>query len=134
ERTARIIWAGHILSYLTKHQSNTRLQGLQQVQAIEEEEEEEEKEEELDYEQLDAATEKMAFLSAPQEWIGFRGRFLDRVAQLRSPSKGWEYVTATALREREDFVEIDVARNDCFGVVRGDWSPGVASDPSIVEE
>jgi hypothetical protein len=130
ERIARIIWAGHILSYLAKHQSNIRLQGMQQVQATGEEEDEEE---ELDNEQLDAATEKMVNLSESPESVRFR--FLDSIAELLSPSKGWEYVTATALREREEFVEIDVARNDCFGPVRQDWSTSsAAADPGITEE
>jgi len=130
-RTARIIWAAHILSYLTKQQSNVRLQGLQ-IEAAGEDEEDE-LDDELEDEQLDAATEKTVSLSASQESIRFR--FLDCVAQLLSPSKGWDYVTATALREREDFVEIDVARNDCFGATRGGWSSGAISmDPGIVEE
>lgn len=131
DRTARIIWAGHILSYLTRNQSNIRLQGLQRAQAIEDEEEEEEvlHDDQLD---SDAATERMACLSGSLESIRFR--FLDCAAQLLSPSKGWEYVTATALRERENFVEIDVARNDCFGPTRGDWSASVGADSGAVEE
>jgi hypothetical protein len=133
DRTARIIWAGHILSYLTRNQSNIRLQGLQRAQATKNEEEEDE-EEELHDDQLDsdAATERIACLSGPPESIRFR--FLDCAAQLLSPSKGREYVTATALREREDFVGIDVARNDCFGPTRGDWSTNVGADSGVVEE
>jgi hypothetical protein len=133
DRTARIIWAGHILSYLTRNQSNIRLQGVQRAQATKNEEEEDE-EEGLHDDQLDsdAVTERMACLSGSPESIRFR--FLDCAAQLLSPSKGWEYVTATALREREDFVEIDVARNDCFGPTRGDWSTNVGADSGVVEE
>lgn len=41
-------------------------------------------------------------------------KFLDCIAQLLSPCKGWNGVTATAIREREDGVEVDVARNDGF--------------------
>ena len=99
------------------------------MQAIDDEEEEELHDDQLD---SDAATERMACLSWSQESIRFR--FLDCAAQLLSPSKGWEYVTATALRERDDFVEIDVARNDCFGPTRGDWSTGVGADSCVVEE
>ena len=72
ERSARIIWAGHILSYLTNRQSNICLQGLKQVQATGERGDEEE---ELDDEQLDAATERMASLSESPESV--RSRFLD---------------------------------------------------------
>ncbi|KAI8623618.1 hypothetical protein F5Y19DRAFT_492466 [Xylariaceae sp. FL1651] len=103
ERTARIIWVVHILSYLTKGRSHT---GLQQPHADDEEE--------LDGGELDAITEVITDLSESKESIRFR--ILDCVAQLLSPSKGWGYVVTTALREREDFVEIDVARNDCFGI------------------
>jgi len=125
ELTARIIWAGHILSYLTRHQSNIRLQGAQQVNEIEEDEE-------IGDDQDDAATERMASLSGSQESIRFQ--FLDCIAQLLSPSKGWKNVTATALRERENYVEIDAARNDCFGNTREDWFAGIASDSGVVEE
>lgn len=117
ELTARIIWAGHILSYLTTHRNNIRLQELH------------EEEQEFDD---DAATGRIDCLSGSENSIRFQ--FLDCVAQLLSPSKGWEYVTATALREREHFVEVDVARNDCFGALRGDWSAGAASDPGGAEE
>lgn len=77
----------------------------------------EEEEEVLECGDLDAETERTVVLQGPRESI--RSKFLDCVAQLLSPSKGWESVAATALREQEDFVEIDVARNDCFGVARG---------------
>jgi hypothetical protein len=123
ERIARIIWVIHILSYLTKERSHT---GLQQLDANDNEDEPD------DDDELDAATERMACLSGSKESIRFR--ILDCVAQLLSPSKGWDYVVATALREREDFVEIDVARNDCFGVTGGCWSTCDVSDLGITEE
>ncbi|KAK3369844.1 hypothetical protein B0H63DRAFT_514109 [Podospora didyma] len=96
DRTARIIWAGHILSYLTRHQSNIRLRGLQLVQAAHEDEEEEKlpDDDQLD---SDAATERMACLSWSQESIRFR--FLDCAAQLLSPSKGWECALSADIRQ-----------------------------------
>ena len=106
ERIAHVVWAAHILSYLTNNRSHVELQQPNDAQ----------EDEELDLGDEDAETERMAVLQGPRESI--RSKFLDCVAQLLSPSKGWESVTATALREREDSVEVDVARNDCFGLTR----------------
>jgi len=102
EQIARIVWATHILWHLTKSRSHNEL--LLQPDAGEEEEGGE----------LDAETERATFIQGSRESI--RSKFLDCIAQLLSPSKGWGSVAATALREREDFVEIDVARNDCFDI------------------
>jgi len=122
ERTARIFWATHILSYLTKGRSHTE---LQQLDADDEEEE-------LADIELDATTERVACLSGSKESIRFK--VLDCVAQLLSPFKGWDYIVATALREREDFVEIDIARNDCFGIIGEYWSTCGVSDSGVAEE
>lgn len=106
EPTARILWAAHILHYLTKNRSHI---GLPQPDDADEEEG-------LEHGDLDAETERTTILQGGRESI--RRMFLDCVSQLLSPSRGWENVTAAALREREDFVEIDVARNDGFGIAR----------------
>lgn len=105
EYIAHVVWAAHILSYLTKKRSHNE---LPQPQA--------EGDEDLECSESDAETERTVFLQGPRESI--RSKFLDCIAQLLSRSKGWENVTATALREREDFVEVDIARNDCFGMAR----------------
>lgn len=109
EHIARAVWAVHILYLLTQKRSNV---GLLQPKAAEEEE----GEEGFECSELDAETERTVVLQGPRESIC--QKFLDCVAQLLSPTKGWENVTATALRAREDFVEIDIARNDCFGIAR----------------
>jgi len=106
ERIARVVWAAHILSYLTKKRSHLELETPNAA----------EEEEGLECGELDAETERRVVLQGSGSSI--RSKFLDCIAQLLSPSKGWEDVTATALREREDFVEVDIARNDCFGVAR----------------
>jgi hypothetical protein len=105
-RIARVVWAAHILSYLTKKRSHIE---LQQPDTAEEEEG-------LEFGEVDAETERTVVLQGTRESI--RSKFLDCVAQLLSPSKGWANVTTIALREQEDFVEIDIARNDCFGIAR----------------
>lgn len=99
---AHITWAAHILAGLT----NTR-KYLSPSDVSDDEEND-------NNESSDAATERNVILQSPKALIA--SKFLDCFAQLFSPSKGWSYVTATALREREDFVEIDIARNDCFGI------------------
>ncbi|KAK0724533.1 hypothetical protein B0H67DRAFT_108033 [Lasiosphaeris hirsuta] len=40
--------------------------------------------------------------------------FVGCMAQLLSPARGWDFIVAVALRERDGRVEIDVAKNDCF--------------------
>jgi hypothetical protein len=110
QRTARVAWAVFILYYLTLKRSHTE---LPLAHASNEEEE--------GYGQsnLHAETERIVVLQGPS--VSIRAKFLDCIAQLLSPSKGWDKVTATALREHEDFVEIDVARNDCFGTTSNRW-------------
>ncbi|KAL7784097.1 hypothetical protein V8C37DRAFT_396383 [Trichoderma ceciliae] len=108
ERTARVFWSAHILFYLTKRRSHVE---LHQTDAVEEDEEEAEADD------MDAETARTVTLHGSRESVN--SKFLNCIAQLFSPSKGWEDVAATALREREDSVEVDVARNDCFGISRG---------------
>lgn len=103
ERIAHVIWAAHILSYLDKKRSHIEYQQLEEIP--------EDAELECDY--VDAETERAQILGASSDSV--RSKFLDCIAQLLSPCKGWDAVTASALREQEDFVEVDVARNDCFG-------------------
>ncbi|KAH6972719.1 hypothetical protein BKA56DRAFT_592733 [Ilyonectria sp. MPI-CAGE-AT-0026] len=43
-----------------------------------------------------------------------REKFLDSICELLAHTKGGKYVTAAALREKEDSVEIDIVRNDGF--------------------
>lgn len=106
ECTARVVWAAHILSYLEgKKKQNELHEAGRKVECSSESDES--SDDETDYE-----TEKNAVLSGPRNSV--RQKFLDCIAQLLSPCKGWDGVTATAIREREDGVEVDVARNDGF--------------------
>ena len=107
---AQVGWAVFILSYLTNKRSQVELLRCD----ADKDEEEEEEEEDHEHGDLDAETERTVVLQGPRDSV--RSKFLDCIAQLLSPSKGWDNVCATALREREDFVAIDVARNDCFGM------------------
>ncbi|KAJ5713971.1 uncharacterized protein N7483_011152 [Penicillium malachiteum] len=104
DQVARIIWAAHILSFLTTanqgHKSDAE---LQKANATEEEFE--------DFE-LETSTKNATLLTTGNESV--QKKFLDCIAQLFSPQKGWHGVTPAALREYEDSVEIDIARNDTW--------------------
>ncbi|KAJ5691179.1 hypothetical protein N7488_011914 [Penicillium malachiteum] len=104
DQAARIIWAAHILSFLTTgnqgHKSDTELQHTNAT------------EEEFEDLELEASTEHATLLTTSNESV--RKKFLDCIAQSFSPQKGWYGVTAAARRERGDFVEIDIARNDTW--------------------
>jgi hypothetical protein len=99
ESFARVAWASHILDFLYKkraqsdlvpHEVNPDLEHL---------------DDEFEIDSVD-----LAVLTRSDDKV--RMKFLDSLAELVSPSKGWSAVTATAMREKEDHVEIDVAMND----------------------
>jgi hypothetical protein len=103
---ARVVWAVHILYYLTKTRSHEEL--LEAESNVESgSDTDDSSDDEIDYN-----TENKVILSGPQDSI--RRKFLACIAQLLSPCKGWDGVTATAIREGEDGVEVDIARNDGF--------------------
>lgn len=118
ESLARIVWAAHILYHLTKTRSHEEL-----LEAESNMECGSNTDNSSDYD-TNYDTEKNTILSGPQDSV--RRKFLDCIAQLLSPCKGWDGVTATAIREGEDGVEVDVARNDNF------LSDGVCFDSEIV--
>lgn len=103
KRVAHVIWAAHILSYLSGNRSHIKSRQPEDIS----------EDEELEPDDIDVETVRAGVIQAPRDSV--RSKFLDCIAQLLSPSKGWDAVTASALREQEDFVEVDVARNDCFG-------------------
>lgn len=106
ESLARIVWAAHILYYLTKNQNHEEL--LEAENNLEyASDTDDSSDHETDYE-----TKKNMILSGPRYSI--RQKFLDFIAQLLSPCKGWNGVTATAIREGEDGVEVVITRNDGF--------------------
>ncbi|KAJ6009386.1 hypothetical protein N7522_004402 [Penicillium canescens] len=106
ECTVRVVWAAHILSYLKDNQNHEELHeaenNLECGSNIDES---------SDYE-TDYETDKNVIMSGPRNSV--RQKFLDCIAQLLSPCKGWNGVTATAIREGEHGVEVDIARNDSF--------------------
>jgi hypothetical protein len=45
-----------------------------------------------------------------------RTKFLHCLAEIFSHSRGWQYVTVTAMREYQDYIEVDLARNGAFDI------------------
>jgi hypothetical protein len=101
---AHVIWATHILWFLSANRSQPDLILEDPDDCFEE----------CDDNFGDDATDtgNLGLLTSPNE--GMRIKFLNGLAELLSPAKGWNYVSATALRESEDEVEIDLVRNGGF--------------------
>jgi hypothetical protein len=115
ERIARVVWAAHILAYLTKK----RLLQLDEAGDTTDSDSDTEPDKEIDHE-TGYQTERAGVLSSPRDSVG--RKFLDCVCQLLSPSKGWDSVTAAAMHEGEDGVIVNVARNDAFLLKEGHYS------------
>jgi hypothetical protein len=98
---AHVVWASHILSYLNCY-----------TETAPDRDEETNLEEEEEDEDSETATQDTDLLTPYDADI--RSKFLNCVAELLSHSKGGAAVTATALREKEDSVEVDLARNSGF--------------------
>jgi len=102
---AHVIWATHILWFLSGNRSQQDLILEDPDDCFEE----------CDDNFGDDATDtgNLGLLTSSDE--GMRIKFLNGLAELLSPAKGWNYVSATALRESEDSVEVDLVRNGGFG-------------------
>jgi len=101
EGFARLVWSSHILSFLSRQRSQPALLSSNPLGQHDEEE---------DDDDLDS---NMGMQCAPVD-EHIRIKFLNSVAETLSHRRGWHHVTVTALREYEDRVELDVARNAGF--------------------
>lgn len=100
-RVARVIWAAHILHYLNGERN--------QAQPLPEPDIDD------DFRGHAAATDIETENDTLTNSVdSIRSKFLDAVAELLSPSKGWDYVVCTGLRESTNRIDLDVARNDGF--------------------
>jgi hypothetical protein len=90
-----VVWASHILSLLNPYTKEADDEGGEDI----------DDDLEQDFSSVDAQP-----LSASSEVL--RQKFLDCVCELLSHTKGGKFVTAAALREKEDEVEVDIARNN----------------------
>ncbi len=102
ECIAHVIWAAHILSYLTGTRNQTKLLPEPDL------------DEDCEDDDFDAKTDCEAELILTDSSDSVRYKLLDCIAELVSPCKGWDHVVAAGLRESNDGFEIDVARNDGF--------------------
>ncbi|KAL4902038.1 hypothetical protein BDW74DRAFT_187033 [Aspergillus multicolor] len=127
ERIARVVWAAHILAYLTKTRSHARGESRGGAVGSERDNEAEDKIEAAIDAEMETGSEYAAALSGSRDSV--RQKFLDCICQLLSPGKGWDAVTAGSLREEEVGVTLDVARNDGFGSGCGDYDV----DPKTLE-
>lgn len=98
----RVLWANCILWYLYKLRSQTGIVSSNSDEA------------QLSFyddgdEDLEIQSTAATVLADSDEEV--RMKFLDCLAELLSPVEGGDSVTATALRENEDYVEVHVARN-----------------------
>ena len=118
---ARVVWGAHILSYLHPHTTD-RLDHHPKATTNpggyceEDSDEEDEFEEDIE---VGTATQNTNLLTPYDTKI--REKFLNCIAELLSHSKGGAIVTATALRENEDNVEVDLARNEGFAARDADY-------------
>ncbi|GLA90039.1 hypothetical protein AtubIFM56815_005588 [Aspergillus tubingensis] len=130
EHVARVVWAAHILAYLTKGRSHAQVEKVEDDVASDTDSEIE-TEVAVD-DEMDTATAKAVPLSASRESV--LRKFLDCICQLLSPSKGWEGVTAASMRESSGRFSVEVARNDGFGSDCGSFDPATLEYCRMLEE
>ncbi len=109
----RVVWASHILSYLNPH--TNAVSGSQERNPSQPNEDHLDSGEDADLEEEDdceTASQDNDTLTPYDPDI--RKKFLNAIAELLSHTKGGANVTATAVREKEDSIEVDLARNGGF--------------------
>jgi len=112
---AQVVWASHILSYLNPYTSYRADGQPARVRDIVAEDDDDDSEDDLG-----DKTSNLAFFGAGDESV-LREKFLDCVAELLACRKGGRYVAATALREGNNSVEIDIAGNSPFSIECDEW-------------
>lgn len=101
EAFARVVWSAHILSFLSRSRSQRAL--LSSTPLGEHDEIEDD----------DDLESNVGGRCAPVD-EHIRIKFLNSLAETLSHTRGWHHVSVTALREYENYVEVDVARNTGF--------------------
>lgn len=120
---AQVVWASHILSYLNPY-TCSKTDGPKQTGRMldaspEDGDEEEDDDDDYDDEMDDCLGADLIATGAGPHPLAvsdepIRQKFLNCIAELLAHKKGGKYVAATALREKEDSVEIDIASNSPF--------------------
>ena len=126
DELAKVVWASHILSYLNRHTATVYSPSADAASDTSGasdagDDEDDGEEEEVD---VDVTSNNAEPLTASDDLI--REKFLNCVAELLAHTKGGAYVTATALREGEESVEVDVARNNGHTDKDADYVSGLA--------
>ncbi|KAK2734482.1 hypothetical protein FQN55_002652 [Onygenales sp. PD_40] len=110
DELVHVVWASHILSYMNPYTiiASDRPSNLQSKQEVNDD----------DGSDFDDGPNH-DFSSIDNEPLTdnsevLRQKFLDCICELLAHTKGGKTVTATALREKEDEVEVDIARNNGF--------------------
>ncbi|KAK3358216.1 hypothetical protein B0T25DRAFT_178203 [Lasiosphaeria hispida] len=120
---AQVVWASHILSYLHPYTCSTtdgpsKPSPVPDVLPEDDGDSEDDLVDDLDTDSI-IAGEAPDYLAAHGEPI--RQKFLNCVAELLAHKRGGKHVAATALREKTNSVEVDVARNNRFSVEDDKW-------------
>lgn len=107
---ARLVWSAHILFYLSRSQSQPPLvvsDGLRRddVSNVDRTD----VNEDWDEEHEDFRSDIVDNLTNSGEAV--QKKFLDALAEVLSPSKGWHAVTVTMLQQHEEHVDVFIARN-----------------------
>lgn len=113
DEVAKVVWASHILSYWNPYTTTVSDKSLQPKHTPSDDEITEDDEDYYDSPDTDKISIDTTFLAVGDE--NLREKFLNSISELLAHTKGGKYVTAAALREKEDSIEIDIARNTGFG-------------------
>ncbi|CAI7607135.1 unnamed protein product [Penicillium bialowiezense] len=113
DEVAKVVWASHILSYWNPYTTPESDKPLQPKHTPSDDEITDDDEDYDDSPDTDNTSTDTAVLAVSDEAL--REKFLNSISELLAHTKGGKHVTAAALREKEDSIEIDIARNTGFG-------------------
>ncbi|KAJ6108542.1 hypothetical protein N7523_009865 [Penicillium sp. IBT 18751x] len=112
DEVAEVVWASYILSYWNPYTTPMSDNPLQPKHTLPIDETTNDDEEYDDSPDIEETSINAAFLAVGDKVL--REKFLNSISELLAHTKGGGHVTAAALREKEDSVEIDIARNTEF--------------------
>jgi hypothetical protein len=111
DEVAKVVWASHILSYWNPYTTPLSDKPLQpKYSAFDDETTDDE--DYGDNPDIDKTSTDTTILTVGDEVL--REKFLNSISELLAHTKGGKHVTAAALRDKDDSIEIDIARNTGF--------------------
>lgn len=106
DELAHVVWASHILSFLNPYTITASDEPLQPDWEVNDDDGVgSDDDTDQDFNSIDAEP-----LTANSEAL--HRKFLDCICELVAHTKGGNFVTAAALREKEDEVEVDISQNN----------------------